>query len=428
MPPKKRENKKMWCGILGVLSGLLLLKPLTAQVAVVDLAFSGLEDSQKEQGLQLIQERLAEEGVSLLSPEEIEDALVQENSRRREFEEWQDEEQKLWQRVTQRFEEAKRAYRASQFQEAIDHFQWISQQWPDTNLYLDRQHVQELLSFWAASTFFDGRIDDAHRLLAGLLDINPSFELNDQRFPPPLLELFNDLEPRPSQIWEFSANVEDLQVFFLGKKMAMESSRTDFQVELPLENDLFSNQKILVVKSDYKPKLFSLSDLPETISLETMESREIATNGLFRELSQSTTVSPELENVLDRIPAEIFLLGSLAVTEGERFRFRSQWLEYQTDRRSPIVEATSMDLSRVIEANIAELRSFLEEGRVLREPSVPLSDKMTDEEDKHTETAVYKRWWFWPSIGTALGIGIASSIYFLQNQEEARFVVRPADD
>lgn len=399
------------------------------RLGVIDIEADALKPGEKENLLLLLKQKLNGQRVlTVVHDDEIETNLVQKNKLRAEVERVRLEHQNKRAEIERQLEEGQRYYLASQFEEAITVLQNTFLSLRDAGLALKPSIVQELLKVLAACYFFMGNEDQAKAYLSTLLDIDESAFLSAQRFPPPLIQLFNSLKLQPRFVWKsvsFATNVRGIKATFLGVSVDVQEGES-LELKLPVDHPVLGNEAVIVEKEGFAPILFLLTAPPSEFRFVSIRDKKISTKGLFGPIGSSTPPT-ELKNVAALLNLSVVLLASASHDENGRLAMRGQWLEAETQRTSPVVVVSERSAEHAVNELVLELMQYLSsDGFVLNEKMMPTPSASPEVfEEEVGSTPFYKTWWFWTAVGVGVvGAGIGS-YYLFKTPDQLKLAVEP---
>lgn len=389
--------------------------PLQAQpqkrLGVIDIESDAVTTENRIAVLNELKKALNDQRIlALVRDQEVDTKLTQKNKLRGETEKLKADHADKKAEIETAIENGEAFFRASKFDEAIHAFEVALPLISQASLAISDSRVSDLLQYLGASNYFAGYEVQAEYYFSALLDWNPEAMINSQRFPPPIVELFNRVRAQPRaelKPWVFESTVRDLKISLAGLPMAMKESGGKNTVLLPVGHPLWGGMNVVVEREGFGPAIFAFNELPNEVKLLSTKDRRLVTRGLFAPLG-ATTPPVELKKLVVNLDLAVVFLGSVSKDLEGRWLLTGQWLEGGTSRTSPLVHASDVHMTIAVKSLVTDLLNYLDSsGRVISVATT--GQNLPGESVVHTSASssapFYETWWFW----TAVGIGVAGA-------------------
>lgn len=387
------------------------------RLAIVDAETEFVSDEQRAELLESLRDRFAvQSAAKVISASEIESRLVSKDPLENETKQLRESHEARATEIEKNIEEAKRYYLASQFDEALTILSAALESLNGAVLALGPETVTEILHLSAACYFFNGDESKAKIQLASLLDLDSGAIVDAQRFPPPFVELFNQVKAERRYSWqslERSSAAKGIRGKLLGFPLNI-SENNSVNLSLPLKHPIWGTKTVVLEADGFAPLLFAVDLVPSKFEFRPLSGARMSTKGLFKPIGNSTA-PVEIKRIASELSADIVLLLQAARESDSQWALQGQLLELQTNVTSPTIDAKAMDMGASIEKLVSGLLDYISyEGRVLPEKNVPPEDI----EEIAAAKPVYKTWWFWTLLGAAaVGAGVGG--YLVLNQDDS---------
>ena len=395
-------------------------------LAMIDVASRSLSDQQRlEVRAAFLSELSSKGGFRLIPDASIQAAIVKKNPLREEVEKFAKEQKKRQAEVKSQFDSGKKAYLASEFDFAKSTLEKSLAGANEAMWGLESEVAFQILEFLSATELFLGNEERAKFLLGAVLDLDPSYVVDSQKFPPEFNDLFNQVRVQPRFPMEWvkisSENLSDLKVTFMGQ-MVPTKIENGLWIEILKGHPFWGKMGLSVDRNGYAPILFDLHQIPRDLEFVSLNDRQVATATLLAPLGTATP-SPELKSLIRSIKADLVILASAERTGSGDFQVEGQWLESQSLRTSPVVVAISDSLERSVQRTVSELFDYLSPlGYVMSEKLVVMAEEAPVAESK----PFFKKWWAWAILGVAVaGAGVGGYL-LLRPEDNLRVQVGPA--
>lgn len=400
------------------------------RLGVIDIEADTLTSEQRQEVLSELKSAFNDQRIlSLVRDEEVESKLVQRNKQRVEVEALKREHQQKKSEIEKILEDGQLSYRSSDFDAAIRTLERAISLLSDASLELQSTTVIELFSYLGAAHYFAGNEIQARSYFGALLDLDAELSLNSQKFPPPVVDLFNLVKSDRRiefKSWDFDSNVQDLKATFLGFEMKVRSGEK-VSIELPREHPIWGRMAVVIQQEGFAPAIFAMNDLPVEVRLISTKDRRLVTRNLFSSLG-TTTPPVELKKLVINLDLSVVFLGAVQKDFEGHWLFKGQLLEGATSRTSPVVQSSHAELSEAVKELVSGLMKFLDtEGRiiakqipVIRAPSEVASSTAPAAEEVDQSEPLYKSTWFWVGVLGVVGAGLGG--YYVANT-----LLKPSD-
>lgn len=408
----------------------ILAQEALTRAAIVDFGFDSLDLEEKRTVQQILFQVLSTRSpIPVLSHEEVQGRLLVQNQGREVFETKKLEDQNRYSELKLQIDEARQLYVNSRFDEAIVKMRLVWQGLSSVALSLEPTFVSELLALLAVTEWYLKNSDATRRYFSTLLDWDPLYILDTTKFPPPIGEIFTSVQssPRfPKRKMSFRSNESDLRLRFLGKRWDLEKGPDDiWSVYLPVNHSELGSQVLVVESPDKADRIVPLSNFPPELNLESLVDQVFQTQGLFSVLGSSTP-SPRLLEVAQRVGANILFLGDFIQDLNGRWQAKAQWFSLVTLEGSVVLEQDGTDLSSVSSLLMARMVELLNREGIRSEAFLRNRPLARSEMRQEKTSPIYEKWWFWTGVGV-LTIGAGVGTYFaLKPEKQLRFRVEEA--
>lgn len=389
----------------------------TRSIGFVDLDSKSLSQEQRSEAkIQFLKSLSGVGGFRVIAESEIQVAIVKKNPLREEVKKFAADQKKKQADLASQLEAARKSYLASEFDFCRDTLEKALKSSNEALLGLNPDVPFQILELLSATEFFLGNQERAQLLLAAILDLDPSYVVDTQKFPPEFNDLFNEVrrQPRFPMEWvQVSPNIIDgARVSFMGQMVSTKNEK-GFFVEVLKGHPFWGKKGIVIEREGYAPILLDLHELRSDLEFVSLEDRTVAVSGLLKPIGNSTP-SPELKRFIRSLKADLFVLASVERFGSGDFQVEAQWIENQSLRASPVVTASSDNLERSVERAVSELFDYLSPlGYVMTEKLAVVEEGPIVTHSKPW----YKEWWAWALAG-ALVAGAGTGGYFLLKPED----------
>jgi hypothetical protein len=249
------------------------------------------------------------------------------------------------------------------------------------------------------------------------LDFDPTASMSAERFPPPVVEFYNQVKSQPrfvQKIWSFESNQGGFSATFMGAPVEVKEEGSRYSVVLPIDHAILGQEVVVLKKENFGPLIYPLEKLPPSVRFVTVEDRRRPTKGLFAPLEEQTP-PVELKWFFSQWELNVLFLGSAARNEEGVWTLKGQWLENATSRMSPVITSIRPNLSEAVTQLMDDLSTYLSpDGTVLEKPTSSISafEKVTPSKP------FYETWWFWTLAGVGL-VGAGVGGYFLLKPDDS---------
>ncbi len=392
-------------------------QPSPRSIVFVDVDSRSLSQEQRaEAKSHFLRGLSAVGGFRVVVDSEIQTAIVKKNPLREEVVKFVADQKKKQADLKTQLEAARKSYLASEFDFSRDTLEKALKLSNDALLGLNPDVPFQILELLSATEFFLGNQERAQSLLAGILDLDPSYVIDTQKFPPEFNDLFNEVRRQPRYPTEWvrlsPQSIEGARVSFMGQ-MVSTKNENGFFVEVLQGHPLWGKKGMVLEREGFAPILLDLHELPADLEFVSLGDRTVTVTGLLKPIGDSTP-SPELKKFIRSLKTDLFVLASVERFGSGDFQVDAQWIENQSLRSSPVVTASSDNLERSVERAVSELFDYIS----------PLGYVMTEklavvEEGPIVTNAKpwYKEWWAWALAG-ALVAGAGTGGYFLLKPED----------
>ncbi len=422
-----------------ILSSTSLVAQSVKRLGIIDIETDILTDTDKATLVQFLKDRFSKERMfTLISDQELEDALVEPNRLQAQVEQLKSEHQNRLNELRAHFEEAQKYYQASQFEEAINLLESSWGALKTASLVMDPAFPPEILKLLAACYFFIGKEGKTQEAFATLLDLDSDALLSTQKFPPVLQEIFAKVKKQKRfayRVWHADSEVHGIRANLLGFPIRFQDSQK-ISFSLPLEHPILNSQVLVIEKEGYLPLVLSLKSLPKDLHWQSLKEKRTTTKGLFRPIG-GNTASPELKNLISKLNLQMVLLASVGRDSAGRWFVRGQLMEEPTGQTTAIVQKNNRAIRDALTEMSNDLLAFVSpEGSLMqaprapanavqnpyRRPTAPLT-KSSEPNIEASNVPFYKKWWFWSIVGVA-AVGAGVGTYFLlKPEDELKFEV-----
>lgn len=396
------------------------------RLAVIDVDAEFISPEEKTELLRLVKLRMENQrALSLIRDEEINSLTATKNSVRDDVERVKAEHIQRHQELEKALAEAEKYYLASQFEEAIPVLEGALLNLSGAALVMTPELPSAILKLLAACQYFVGKENSSKISMATLLDFNDAESLDPQKFPPPLIDLFNQVKRENRFVWpvvQLSSNVKTVRASLWGKPLEVQSS-DGIILSLPQNHPILGSKAIVLEADDHAPIVFIADKAPQELKFVSTLDRRLPTRGLFRPIG-SLTPPVELKRLVANVKADVVFLGSAERLQDGSIVLEGQWLEDKTNRTSPVVRAQNRRIADAVEVLMSQLMDYLSpEGIVLGEKSVPYEERPEEVVGK----PYYETWWFWTVVGVAAATGLGVGGYFLfKPDDKLKVRIQPA--
>ncbi len=280
----------------------------------------------------------------------------------------------------------------------------------------------------AACEFFLKNERASRSYLQALLDLDPLFVMDSQKFPPPIVSLFSEVQtqPRfPKRRITFRTSGTDLSARFLGQRVSVERASDEiWNLFLPVGHPFLGSQSIVVEARDSAPLKIEISKFPPELKFESTLDQQYSSLGLYGVLNNSTP-SPRLLEVSRAVGAQIVFLGDFIQDLQGGWQAKAQWLDLNSLETSKVLTQEGGDLQAATSLLMARMIGLLN-PQGIRPEALLRNQVLVSEQPTFEKQAYYKTWWFWTIVGVAaVGAGVGG--YFLFSPDEKlNFRVREA--
>jgi len=398
------------------------------RVAIVDFGFDG-KDANDRVVIRSVIERMAGQRspIPVMSGEEILEKLTVKNRVREKLEIRRTEEANRYASLRSQLEEAKRIYLSSQFSEALSRFNLIFRSLDSVSTSLEGIFTEEVLQYIASTEWFLKNERAARQYLSALLDLDPLFVIDSQRFPPPIISLFSEIKSQtryPKRRLTFRTDATDVSAKFLGQAWEVERGPDQlWSVYLPVGHPVLGSKAILLNASNSAPFSSEIARVPSEIKFESVLDQRYATQGLYSVLNNSTP-SPRFLEVSRVVGASVIFLGDFIQDLKGQWRARGQWFDLNSLQGSLVVSQEGLEIQSVASLLMARAVELLNPEGI--RPEALLRNQIASETPLKSEqkTPYYKTWWFWTAVGVAtVGAGVGG-YYLFKPKENLRFRVQ----
>ncbi len=415
---------------LGFFAGPLMAQSNLTRLALVDFSFDAQKPEDKNLVRPVIEEILSKRSpIPLVNPEEVAQRLIVKNVLREKFELDRTDQINRLAEIRSQVEEAKRLYSSSQFDEVTRRLSVVFRSIDAVSWVLDAELTLQILQLMAASEWFLGNERGARQYFSALLDLEPLFVLDTQRFPPPIVSLFAEVQtqPRfPKRRVTFRSSAAEVSVNFLGKRVDIDKSADRlWSVFLPIGHPILGSKNLVVFAPNVVPRVLGIANVPSEIATESLLDRQYSTSGVFGVLNNATP-SPRFLEIAGAVKAQILLLAEFSQDLRGGWLARAQWYNVNSLEGSVVLSQEGTDVQLVTSLLMARMVDLLSTDGI--RPEALLKRQMSSQaiQQKNQEEKFYHRWWFWTAVG-AVAIGAGVGTYFLLSPEkETRFRVQEA--
>lgn len=386
-------------------------------VVFVDVDSRSLSQEQRAEAKAIFLKALSAVGGFRIIPEaEIQTAIVKKNPLREEVAKFIDEQKKKQSDLNSLLESARKSYLASEFDFSRDTLEKAFKTSNDALLGLNVDVPFQILELLSATEFFLGNQERAQSLLSAILDLDPSYVIDTQKFPPEFNDLFNEVRRQPRYPMEWvrlsPRSLEGVKVSFMGQ---MVSAKNDngFSVEVLKGHPVWGKKGLVIEREGFAPILFDLHEVPSDLEFVSLGDRTVAVTSLLKPIGNSTP-SPELKRFMRSLKSDLFVLASIERYGSGDFHVDAQWIENQSLRSSPVVTVATDNLERSIERAVSELFDYISPlGYVMTEKLAVVEEGPVVTKSKPW----YKEWWAWAVAGAVVA-GAGAGGYFLLKPED----------
>lgn len=403
------------------LIGSLAFAPISLQaqtnkrLGVVDVETDGLLAPEKIQLLEMFRKRLAEQRILLVvRQEEINSYLVQKNPLREKIKAEILLQENRLSEAKQLLQEGWRYYRASQFGESINVLESAWKALDSAPLVVDLNTVLEILGLLVSCHFFEANEDQALSYMKTILDLSPAHFLDVKKFPPPVVDFFNEAKKEDRYIWknvEIAGDLEGAMGKFLGRGIPIRSNT----ISLPSDHPDLGTKPIVLYKENVAPVVYQMDKLPSRIEFESLGDKRVSTKGLFMPMGEFVTPPLPLKSLLQKMNLSVALLAFATKDLNQNYVLKGQWLETRTSRTSPVVEKRGQSLEKTVDQTVEELLKYISpDGQVMSDVNLSSGNVGAPfaEIEASSSKAFYKTWWFWTLVGVGVA-GVGTGSYFL---------------
>ncbi len=384
------------------------------RLGVVDIEADNLSTEEKSQILKSLRSRLSQQRIlRVVREEEMEAKLIQKNPQSELVEKLRADHKAKRAEIEKQLDEGRRYYLASEFEKAISILQSAFLSFNSAALSMSPQLVLEVLKYLAACHYFMENTDQAKTYLEAMLDLDPNSLLSAQKFPPDFIALFNTVksETRFSWTrWNFSNSPMGVKANLLGFPLSFEEGAT-LHLEVPLEHPLWRNTLVVFEKEGFAPLLAPLNRLPTELHFETLSDKRESTAGLFAPIG-SMTAPTGLKKIVDKLNLDIVFLGSVSRDLSGNWLISGHWYELETHRTSPVLKEVDRDYRKAASHLAEALIPYLTLEGSVRSDLEMARDYGFGSEVGAT-SPIYKKWWFWTTVGVVAAAGLGTGAYFL---------------
>jgi len=322
-------------------------------------------------------------------------------------------------------EVAKDLYLRSRFEDSLRELSAIWVSMDSAALALESEFPKEVLLYTAASEFFRGEEKLTKQYMRAILDLDDEYFINAQAFPPEFIQLFSEVKAEkrwPRRTLLFRSNVNEVRAKFLGSIIPVEKGQL-FSISLPVKHPILEPQPIVLSADGKAPIMIEMAEFPSELNFESIEPQRLETSDLFGVLG-NLTLSPQQRDLFERLGADILLLGNLTKDLEGDYSIKAQWLEPESDRRSPVVSYEGKELEGLAAGISLKLLPLISpEGNVYSVRG-GLSALGLKKSLKPRGESLFNKWWFWTAVGVGMaGLGVGG-YFLLKPEDELRFVVR----
>jgi len=398
----------------------------TRSIGFVEAHSRSLSSEQKNEVREIFRRELSSmSGFRLAADSEIQSSVVKKNPLVDEVEKFKQDQKKRQAEIRTQLEASRKAYLASEFDFARETLEKALAGCNDALWGLNAEMPFQILESLAATEFFLGNEERAKFLVAGILDLDPSYVIDSQNFPPEFSDLFNEvrLQSRFPLEWVklSSQDLENTKVSFIGQRVASKNDN-GFYVEILKGHPLWGKKGLVIDREGFAPLLFDLHQLPSELEFVSLGDRTISTAGLLTPIG-SATPSPQLKTFMRSTKLDLYVLASVERLGSGDFQVDVQWIENQSLRSSPVVVAVADSLERSIERAVSELFDYISpSGYVMAEKLVMETGEPTQPEKK----SFWSNWWAWAIVGVAVVGAGAGGYLLLRPEDNLRVQVQPA--
>ncbi|MDB5038379.1 MAG: hypothetical protein JWQ35_1907 [Bacteriovoracaceae bacterium] len=392
------------------------------RVGIIDIESTVLDPNDKESLLSLVRERIAATKLmTAVKADELESKLLQKNPLQKDSEKLMSDHENKKAEIEKQVADARNDYLSSRFDEAIAALQTAFSGLPEASLLLTPDMPSDILKMLAASYFFLGDEAKAKTYLSALLDLDSDALLDAEKYPPPLIEIFNSIKKEarePLDTWTFESSQKEFKVSFLGFVQPVTEEAAKLTLHLPIKHSLFGAQNIVLSKEGFAPVIAPLSHLPKEVRFVSIEDRRRPTRGLFGPIV-SGTPSAELKWFTNTFQLSIIFLGSAEKNADGIWFLKGQWLETPTSRTSAISESSHENISIAVDHLIDQMMLTLPTDKIQAEPIAETGS--TSSMEIVEKKPFYKTWWFWTLAGVGVAGAGAGAYLFLKPESTLQF-------
>ena len=425
----------MRVSLRGVLLCIFFSQSLWAQgeltrVAIVDFGFDGKDTNDRAVIRSVIEKMAAERSpIPVMSSEEVAEKLLVKNRVREKLEIRKTDETNRYASLRSQLEEAKRIYLGSRFSEALSRFNLIFRSLDSIPTSLELSFTEDVLQYMASTEWFLKNERAARQYLSALLDLDPLFVIDSQRFPPPIISLFSEIKSQaryPKRRLTFRTDATEVSAKFLGQPWEVERGPDQlWSIYLPIGHPILGSKAVLLTATNAAPVISEIARVPSEIKFESILDQRYSTQGLYSVLNNSTP-SPRFLEVSRVVGSSVIFLGDFIQDLKGQWTARAQWFDLNSLQGSVVVSQEGSEVQSVSSLLLARAVELLNPEGI--RPEALLRNQISSDAQPREEpkTPYYKTWWFWTAMGVAtVGAGVGG-YYLFKPTENLRFRVQEA--
>lgn len=400
------------------------------RVAIVDFGFDG-KDANDRAIIRSVIEKMASERspIPVLSTEEIAEKLLVKNRVREKLEIRKTSEANRYALMGSQLEEAKKIYLSSQFSEALSRLNLIYRSLDSVTTSLEGQLTEEVLQYLASAEWFLKNERAARQYLSALLDLDPLFVIDAQRFPPPIVSLFSEIKTQvryPKRRVTFRTEATEVSAKFMGFNWEVERGPDQlWSIYLPIGHPILGSKAVLLRALNSAPLVFEINRVPSDLKFESILDQRYSTQGLYSVLNNSTP-SPRFLEVSRVVGASVIFLGDFIQDLKGEWTAKGQWFDLNSLQGSVVVAQEGYEVQAISSLLMARAVELLNAEGIRSEALLRNQIATESEAMPREETPYYKTWWFWTAVGVAsVGAGVGG-YYLFKPKENLRFRVQEA--